>query len=220
MLSAKLWALLGQGVLETLKMTLFSTAIAYVIGLPLGVVLVITDKDGILPNLPINRILGIAVNFLRSVPFAILMFAVVPITRAIVGTTLGSTAIIVPLVIAAAPFIARVVESSLKEVDRGVVEAAQAMGATPMRIVLRVLLPEALPSLITGSAIAITTILGYTAMGGFVGAGGLGSIAVNYGYYKYQTDIMLITVLFLVVIVQIFQEVGMRLTRKADKRNH
>ena len=182
--------------------------------------LVVTDSKGIKPIPWLNRLVGIVVNIFRSIPFIILLVMVIPLTRAIVGTTLGSTATIVPLIISAAPFIARVVESSLKEVDPGVIEAAQSMGASPMKIVFSVLIPEAKSSLIVGAAIAITTILGYSAMAGFVGGGGLGTIAVNYGYYRYQTDVMLIAVALLVVIVQVLQEVGMKLAKIGDKRNN
>ena len=211
-------ALIGQGLLDTLYMTLVSTAMSYVLGLPLGILLVVTDKDGIFPMRIVNGILGVIINILRSVPFLILLVAVIPFTRAVVGTSIGSTATIVPLVIAAAPFIARLVESSIKEVDKGVIEAAQSMGASTVQIIWRVMLPEARPSLIVGSAIAVTTILSYSAMSGFVGGGGLGDIAIKYGYYRYQNDVMLITVLVLVVLVQIFQEVGMRLAKIGDKR--
>ncbi len=211
-------SLLGTGLWETLYMTLFSTLLSYIIGLPLGLILVVTDKSGIRPMVGLNAVLGFIVNFLRSVPFIILLVAVIPLTRFIVGTSLGSTATVVPLVIGAAPFVARMVESSIKEVDAGVIEAAQSMGATPMQIVMKVLLPESRPSLIVGSAIAITTILGYTAMAGFVGGGGLGTIAINYGYYRYQSDMMLVTVLILVVIVQLFQEIGMKLAKIGDRR--
>ena len=210
--------LLAVGLWETLYMTLFSTFLSYLIGLPLGLILVVTDKTGIRPMVGVNAVLGFIVNFLRSVPFIILLVAVIPLTRFIVGTSLGSTATIVPLVIGAAPFVARMVESSIKEVDAGVIEAAQSMGATPIQIVMKVLLPEARPSLVVGSAIAITTILGYTAMAGFVGGGGLGTIAINYGYYRYQSDMMLVTVVILVIIVQLIQEVFMRLAKKGDKR--
>ncbi|HIZ77777.1 MAG TPA: ABC transporter permease [Firmicutes bacterium] len=210
--------LLAVGLWETLYMTLFSTFLSYLIGLPLGLILVVTDKTGIRPMVGVNAVLGFIVNFLRSVPFIILLVAVIPLTRFIVGTSLGSTATIVPLVIGAAPFVARMVESSIKEVDAGVIEAAQSMGATPIQIVMKVLLPEARPSLVVGSAIAITTILGYTAMAGFVGGGGLGTIAINYGYYRYQSDMMLVTVLILVVIVQLFQEIGMKLAKIGDRR--
>ncbi len=210
--------MIGQGIVETLYMTLASTALSYVFGLPLGILLVVTDKDGIFPMRIVNGVLGVIVNILRSVPFLILLVAVIPLTRAIVGTSIGSTATIVPLVIAAAPFIARLVESSIKEVDKGVIEAAQSMGASTFQIIWKVLLPEARPSLIVGSAIAITTILSYSAMAGFVGGGGLGDLAIKYGYYRYQNDVMLITVLVLVVLVQIFQEVGMRMAKIGDKR--
>lgn len=165
-------ALIGQGLLDTLYMTLVSTALSYVLGLPLGILLVVTDKDGIFPMRIVNGILGVIINILRSVPFLILLVAVIPFTRAVVGTSIGSTATIVPLVIAAAPFIARLVESSIKEVDKGVIEAAQSMGASTVQIIWKVMLPEARPSLIVGSAIAVTTILSYSAMSGFVGGGG------------------------------------------------
>ena len=210
--------LLGKGTLESLYMTVLSTVLAYALGLPMGILLVITDNDGIAPCVPFNRILGVIVNVIRSVPFLILLVTVIPITRAIVGTSLGSTATIVPLVIGSAPFVARMVESSLKEVDHGIVEAAQSMGATPFQLITRVLVPEAKPSLLVGSAITITTILGYSALAGFTGGGGLGTIAVNYGYYRYQTDVMLVTVLVLVILVQIFQEIGMYIANHSDKR--
>ena len=165
-----------------------------------------------------NWILGLIINLFRSIPFLILLIMVLPVTRAIVGTTIGTNATIVPLVIAAAPFIARLVESSLKEVDKGVIEAAQSMGASSMQIITKVLLPEARPSLIVGAAIAVTTILSYSAMAGFIAGGGLGDIAIRYGYHRYQTDIMLVTVVLLVLIVQVLQEAGMRLARLGDKR--
>ncbi|MCI8611070.1 MAG: ABC transporter permease [Clostridiales bacterium] len=206
------------GILETLYMVIVSTGIAYIIGIPVGIILHITDENGICRNKPINKILGAIVNLLRSVPFIVLLVAILPFTRAVVGTTIGSTATIVPLVVAAAPFVARMVESSLKEVNAGVIEAAESMGSSPLQIIWKVLLPEAKPSLIVGSAIAVTTILGYSAMAGFTGGGGLGAIAINYGYYRYEDEVMLITVLILVVIVQIFQEVGMRVAFKTDKR--
>lgn len=214
----ELLALLLQGLWESLYMTLVSTLLAYVLGLPLGLVLVVTDRDGICPVPWLNTVLGVLVNMLRSVPFLILLVAIIPFTRLVVGTFIGSTATIVPLVIGSAPFVARMVESSIKEVDAGVVEAAQSMGASPFQIVVKVLLPEAKPSLVVGAAIAVTTILSYSALAGFVGGGGLGAIAINYGYYRYQSNIMLITVLILVVIVQVLQEVGMRLSRAGDKR--
>jgi len=218
MFSDEMLSLMGKGLLETLYMTVISTVMAYVLGLPVGMLLVVTDKDGIRPNAALNRIVGGIVNVLRSVPFIILLVAVIPLTRAIVGTSIGSTATIVPLVIAAAPFVARMVESAAKEVDRGVIEASLSMGASTLEIVYKVLLPEAKPSLIVGAAIATTTILGYSAMSGFVGGGGLGTIAVNYGYYRSQTDIMLVMVAILVLIVQVFQEIGNLISSKSDKR--
>jgi len=210
--------MLIKGFGETIYMTLVSSVIAYSIGLPMGVLLVITDKGHILENSGINKVLGALINILRSVPFLILAITVIPVTRFITGTTLGPTATIVPLVIGSAPFIARLVESSLKEIDPGIIEAAHSMGAGNGQIIWKVLLPEALPSLLQGGAIAVTTILGYSAMTGFVGGGGLGDLAIKYGYFRYQTDIMLITVVLLVVIVQIFQEVGLKLATVADKR--
>lgn len=199
-------------------MTLLSSLLAYILGLPLGILLVVTDKDGIAPFVILNRILGVIVNIFRSVPFIILLVALMSFTRAIIGTSLGPNALVVPLVIGSAPYIARLVESSLKEVDQGIIEAAQSMGASPLQIVFKVLIPEAMPSLIMGSAIAIITILGYSAMGGFVGAGGLGTIAINYGYYRNQSDIMLLTIAILVLIVQGLQEIGTRLMKLSDRR--
>lgn len=178
----------------------------------------ITDKKGICRNRVINLVVGVIINIIRSVPFLILLVAILPFTRLVVGTTIGPTATIVPLIVAAIPFVARMVESSLKEVDGGVIEAAKAMGSSNFQIITRVLLPEAKPSLLVGLTIAITTILAYSAMAGFTGGGGLGAIATNYGYYRYQTDVMLITVAVLVIIVQIFQEVGIRIVNKLDKR--
>jgi D-methionine transport system permease protein len=210
--------LMLEGSKETLYMTIVATVFSYLLGVPIGVILLITGKNGIWECKLVHSILGIIVNLTRSIPFIILLVAILPFTRAVVGTTIGSTATIVPLVVAAAPFVARMVESSLKEVNSGVIEAAQAMGSSTLQIIWKVLLPEARPSLIVGCTIAITTILGYSAMAGFVGGGGLGAIAINYGYYRYQTNIMLVTVILLVIIVQIFQEVGMTLVNKTDKR--
>lgn len=207
-----------EGFWDSIYMTLVSTVFAYIIGLPLGVVLVVTDKDGIKPIPWLNGILGIIINVLRSVPFLILLITIIPFTRWVTGTSIGTEATIVPLVVAAAPFIARVVESSLKEVDKGVIEAAQSMGTSTFQIIYKVLLPEALPSLVVGGALAVTTILSYSALAGFTGGGGLGDIAIRYGYNRYQTDIMLVTVALLVIIVQVLQEAGMRLARKCDKR--
>ncbi|MBQ8148486.1 MAG: ABC transporter permease [Lachnospiraceae bacterium] len=207
-----------DGFWDSIYMTLVSTLFAYVIGLPLGIILVVTDKDGIKPIPWLNGILGVIINVLRSVPFLILLITIIPFTRWVTGTSIGTTATIVPLVVAAAPFIARVVESSLKEVDKGVIEAAQSMGTSTFQIIYKVLLPESLPSLIVGGALAVTTILSYSALAGFTGGGGLGDIAIRYGYNRYQTDIMLVTVALLVVIVQILQEVGMKLSKAFDKR--
>ena len=207
-----------NGILETLYMTVVSTLFGYVFGLPMGVLLCISDKDGLKPHPVLYKILDFIANIVRSVPFLILLILLIPFTRFLLGKSYGSTATIVPLTVAAIPFIARMVESSLKEVDNGVVEAARAMGAGTMRIILRVLLVEARTSLITGATIAIGTILGYSAMAGAVGGGGLGDIAVHYGYYRYQTDIMIVTVILLIVIVQIFQSVGMLIANRLDRR--
>ena len=203
---------------ETLYMTLLSTLVAYAIGLPIGIGLIITDKNGLRPMRVLNAVLGIIVNILRSIPFLILLIAIMPFTRFITGTTIGSVATIVPLTVAAAAFVSRMVESSLKEVDPGVVEAAQSMGASTWKIVWSVFLKEGKPSLIVGSAIALGTILGYSAMAGIVGGGGLGAIAINYGYYRGDSQTMLITVVLLVVIVQILQEVAMFIARTRDRR--
>ena len=211
-------ALVGQGFIETIYMTVISTALAYIIGLPLGLVLVVTDKDGIHPIPWLNSLLGMIINFFRSIPFLILLIALMPFTKMVVGTVIGSKAAIVGLWIAAAPFIARMVESSLKEVEIGVVEAAQSMGASPFQIMTKVLLPEAKPSLLVGEAISITTILGYSAMAGIVGAGGLGAIAINYGYYRKQSDIMYVMVILMAIIVLVFQELGMRISKHTDRR--
>ncbi|MBC3901147.1 methionine ABC transporter permease MetI [Acetobacterium malicum] len=218
MWDSSMTALIVQGTFETLYMTLASTLLAYLIGLPMGVLLVTSDSEGIVPMRLLNQVLNIMVNITRSIPFLILLIAVIPLTRLITGTTIGSTATIVPLVIAAAPFIARLVESSIKEVDYGIIEASLSMGASPMQVVTKVMIPEAKPSLIIGAAIATTTILGYSAMAGIVGGGGLGDIAIRFGYYRYETGMMVITVVLLVLIVQLFQEVGMKIAQKQDRR--
>ena len=207
-----------RGIGETVYMTVVSTLLGYVFGLPIGVLLAVTDKDGIRPNAVCYKILDVIANIIRSVPFLILLILLIPFTRAIVGKSYGSTATIVPLVIAAAPFIGRMVESSLKEVDGGVIEAARSMGASNFTIITKVMLVEARTSLITGSTIAIGTILGYSAMAGSVGGGGLGDIAIRYGYYRYETEIMIVTVILLIVLVQIFQTIGMRIAAKLDRR--
>lgn len=210
--------LILQGIGETVYMTLVSTLFAYILGLPMGVILVVTDKDGIMPNKKVNAVLGFIVNVFRSIPFLILLVLVLPVTRFIVGTTIGSTATIVPLVIAAAPFVARMVESSLREVDNGVIEAAKGMGTPDFKIITKVIIPEAMPSLMVGCAIALTTILGYSALAGFVGGGGLGTIATNYGYYQYNDVILIVTVVIIVAIVQVLQSVGMKIAKKVDHR--
>lgn len=202
----------------TLYMTLTSTIFAYIIGLPLGILLVITAKDGLRPAAALYKLLDVVVNVVRSVPFLILLMLLIPFTRFIVGKSYGAAATIVPLTIAAAPFIARLVESSLLEVDRGVIEAAQSMGAGTGTIVWKVLLAEARTSLIAGATIALGTILGYSAMAGAVGGGGLGDVAIRYGYYRYQADIMFVTVILLVILVQILQYTGTKLSKKLDKR--
>ncbi|MCQ4796302.1 ABC transporter permease [Anaerofustis stercorihominis] len=218
MLTGAEWQMVGVGILQTLYMTIVSTVIAYIIGLPMGILLVTSAKDGIKENKILFKILDILTNVLRSVPFLILLVLVIPLTRLIVGTTIGSTATIIPLVIGAAPFIARMVESSLKEVDRGVIEASLSMGASPYQIVSKVMITESMPSLMVGFAISITTILGYSALAGFVGGGGLGDIAIRYGYYRYQSNIMIVTVILLVLIVQILQAIGTKIATKIDKR--
>ena len=210
--------MLMEGVVDTLYMTIVSTFFSYVFGIVMAVVLVICRKDGIRPNPVVYSVLDVVVNLTRSFPFLILMIAVIPFTRYIVGTTIGNNATVVPLVIAAAPFVARLIESSLLEVDNGVVEAAQSMGASTWQIITKVLLPEAMPSLINGSAVAAITILGYSAMSGAVGGGGLGKLAIMYGYNRYQTDIMFITVVLLIVIVQVFQSFGSWATKRSDRR--
>lgn len=204
---------------ETFYVTLLSTALAIVIGLPLGVMLVVGEKDGIRP-LPrwLMHTLNVIINLLRSVPFLILMIMLIPVTRFIIGTPVGTPASIVPLVVAAFPFVARLAESSLREVSPNIIEAAQSMGASPMQIICKVMLPESVPSLLSNATIAITTILGYSAMSGIIGGGGLGKIAINYGYYRYKDLVMLLAVLLLIVLVQLFQSLGARLAAKSDKR--
>ena len=207
------------GIWETFYVTVVSTAIAIMIGLPLGVLLVVGDKGGIMP-LPkaVMSTLNIIINLLRSVPFLILMIMAFPVARLIVGTSIGTVASIVPLVIAAFPFVARLVEGSLREVNPNIIEAAQSMGASPFDIIRKVMIPESVPSLISNFTIAITTILGYSAMSGIIGGGGLGKIAINYGYYRYKYVVMLLAVILLVIMVQIFQTVGTKLAIKLDKR--
>lgn len=207
-----------KGIGETLYMTLVSTLIGYLFGIPMGVLLAVSDKEGLRPNAALYKVLDVIANIVRSVPFLILLILIQPFTRLIIGKSYGSSATIVPLVVAAIPFIGRMVESSLKEVDTGVIEAARSMGASDLRIIMKVLLVEARTSLITGATIAVGTILGYSAMAGCIGGGGLGDIAIRYGYYRYQVDIMVVTVVLLVLLVQIFQSVGMAIANRLDKR--
>ena len=204
---------------ETFYVTILATALALVIGLPLGVLLVAGEKGGVLP-LPawLLSVLNVIINLLRSVPFLILMIMVFPLSRLLIGTSVGTTATIVPLVVAAFPFIARLVEGSLREVDGNIIEAAQSMGATPMQIICKVMIPESVPSLLSNVTIALTTILGYSAMSGIIGGGGLGKIAIDYGYYRYQYLVMLVAVILLILLVQIFQTVGTKLAARCDKR--
>ena len=218
MWTSDLTLMMLEGVRDTLFMTLLSTFFGYVLGLPWGIVLAVTDKAGIRPNAVVYRILDVAANILRSIPFLILLILVLPLTRAIVGKSTGAAATIVPLTIAAAPFIGRMTESSIKEVDHGVVEAAQSMGAGTMTIIMHVLLVEARTSILVGVTIALGTILGYSAMAGIVGGGGLGDIAMRYGYYRYEEEIMFVAVVLLVVLVQIFQTLGMKMSVKLDRR--
>ena len=205
------------GIGQTLYMTILSTVVGYVFGLPLGVMLAVFDKDGLRPNKAVYKVLDVLSNIIRSIPFLILLILIIPLTRLIVGQSYGSSATVVPLVVVAIPFIGRMVESSIKEVDAGVVEAARSMGASDLRIIVKVLLLESRTSLITGATIAIGTILGYSAMAGSVGGGGLGDIAIRYGYYRYESQIMIVTVILLVVLVQVFQSIGMIIASKLDK---
>lgn len=218
MWDSEMIAMLVDGTVDTLYMTLMSTLFGYILGLPMGILLTITDKEGIRPNAFLYKILDFIANLVRSIPFLILLILVIPVTKAIVGKSYGPSATVVPLVIAAAPFIARMVESSLKEVDHGVIEAALSMGAGTGAIIWKVLLAEARTSLLVGVTIAIGTILGYSAMAGVVGGGGLGDIAIRYGYYRYQTDVMIVTIVILVALVQLLQGLGMMLSKRMDKR--
>ena len=215
---AKTVSMLVKETWRTLYMVGLSSLISYLIGIPLGVALVVTDKDGIRPVPLFNKVAGVIVNRLRSVPFIILLAMVMPLTRAIVGKTIGANAAVVPLVIAAFPYISRMVEASLKEIDAGVIEAAKSMGASTWQIIFKVLLPESKPSLLVGAAISITTILGYSAMAGCVGAGGLGDIAVRYGHQRFITSVMWVTVVILIIMVQIVQSLFGWLSKKIDKR--
>lgn len=203
---------------NTLYMVLVATVIAVIIGMPLGIVLVITDKSGIKENIKLNSILGMVINIGRSFPFAILIVALIPFTRFIVGTSLGTTATIVPLSIAAAPFVARVIESAIKEVDKGIIEAAISMGSTPWKIIIKVLIPEAMASIILGITLTIVNLIGYSAMAGMVGGGGLGSVAINYGYYRYDFSLIIVTVILLIILVQIIQWIGNSIAKTMNKK--
>lgn len=215
----KLLPLLWEGTLDTLYMTFWSSLIAYVIGLPLGVLLVVTRKDGIMPSPTFNAVLGVVINFLRSIPFIIMLAVLFPVTRAVIGTAIGTKSIVFPLIISAFPYIARMVESSLDEVDHGIIEAAQSMGSTNWQIIYKVLLPEAVPSLVNGAAICVTTILGYTAMASAAGGGGLGSIAIVKGLNVRKFDVMYSASLLLVALVQIITVFGGSLTRRLDHKH-
>ena len=218
MFSSDVLMMFAEGIRDTLYMTLVSTAFAYLLGLPIAILLVVTRKNGLHPMPALFGIFDFVVNILRSVPFLILMLLVTPLMRLTAGKAYGPTATIVALVIAAAPYVARMVESSLLEVDSGVIEAAQSMGASLKTIILKVIIPEAKTSLIVGSTISTGTILGYSAMAGAIGGGGLGDIAIRYGYNRYQFDILIVTVILLVLLMQIFQIIGMRISKKTDKR--
>ncbi len=218
MFTSQINEMIFQGVKDTLYMTLISTFIGYLFGLPMGVLMAVTDKEGIKPNVVVYKVLDLIANIVRSVPFLILLILLIPFTKFVVGKSYGVEGTIVPLVVAAIPFIARMVEASVKEVDKGVIEAARSMGASNFSIVIKVLLVEGKTSIITGATIAVGTILGYSAMAGVVGGGGLGDIAVRYGYYRYDTKIMWITIIILIILVQIFQTIGTRIAVKTDKR--
>ena len=219
MTADKIWVLVQQGFWDTLYMTIPSTLLAYLLGLPLGVLLVVTKKGGIREMPTLNKVLGVVINFLRSVPFLILLVMLVPITRVVMGTSVGTRSIIFPLFVSAFPFVARMVEGSLNEVDSGLIEAAQSMGSTTFQIIWKVMLPEALPSLINGAAISITTILAYTAMAGAAGGDGLGKIAITYGLNRREYGVMYAASIALVVMVQVFQMIGNILTRVTDHRH-
>ena len=220
MLEPQLISMITENFGISIYMVLMSTVFSYLFGLPLGVILVVTSPGGLHPIPLLNQILSVIVNLLRSVPFLILLFLIMPFTQFVTGSSFGANATIVPLIVSAAPFVARLVESSFKEIDFGVIEAAQSMGASNWQIITKVMLPESKPSLIVGSALAATTILGYSAMAGVVGGGGLGDVAIRYGFYRNQKDLMYVCVVLLVIITQIIQEAGLKIATKGDKRLH
>ena len=217
-MSQQIINLLLQGFLETVQMTVISTVVAVLLGVPLGVILVITSRGHIMQNESVNKVLGAIVNATRSIPFIILMVAIIPFTRLVAGTSIGTTAACVPLTLAAIPFLARLVETAIKEVNGGVIEAAQSMGATPLQIIWKVLLPEALPTLIDNITVLIVNLISYSAMAGAIGGGGLGDIAIRYGYQRFQGDVMLATIIILIVLVQVIQSLGDYLSRKVNKK--
>ena len=217
-MSQDMLALLAKSLWETTYMVAVSGFISALLGIPLGIILVTTSKGHILQHTSLNRILGAIVNAARSTPFIILMVAIIPLTRLLVGTSIGTNAAIVPLSIAAIPFVARIVESALKEVDYGVIEAAQAMGASPRQIITNVLIPEALPAIVLGLTLTIISLIGYSAMAGAIGGGGLGDLAIRYGYQRFRADIMLITVVILIAQVQIVQSTGDYLSSRLNKK--
>ena len=214
------WQMILNNTGVSLYIVLASTLLSYLFGIPIGIILVITSKDGIRPMPILNAVLGVIVNLLRSVPFLLMIFMIMPLTMLITGTSFGANATIVPLVFSAAPYIARLIESSLREIDFGVIEAAQSMGASNWQIITKVMLPESKPSLLVGAAIAATTILGYSAMAGVLGGGGLGDIAIRYGYYRYEKPLMYVCIVLLVIITQVLQEAGLKIATKTDKRLH
>ena len=216
-MSHEMIELLIKSFWETGYMVVASTVLASLIGIPLGIILTVTRNGHILPNAVINSVLGVIVNATRSTPFIILMVAIIPITRMLVGSSIGTTAAIVPLTISAAPFIARVIESSLLEIDHGVIEAAQSMGASPMQIIYKVLLPESLHSIVLGITLAVIALIGYSAMAGVLGGGGLGDLAIRYGYQRFQPDVMIVTVVILILMVQLIQFIGDTLSKKLNK---
>ena len=216
-MSNEMIELLIKSFWETGYMVVASTVLASLIGIPLGIIITVTRNGHILPNAVINSVLGVIVNATRSTPFIILMVAIIPLTRMLVGSSIGTTAAIVPLTISAAPFIARVIESSLLEIDHGVIEAAQSMGASPMQIIYKVLLPEALHSIVLGITLAVIALIGYSAMAGVLGGGGLGDLAIRYGYQRFQPDVMIVTVVILILMVQLIQFIGDTLSKKLNK---